>query len=157
MEGALRRIAPADVYVLVDGDLGRSAGGLAPLIDVVVRGSADMAVATFPTPPTGGFGLVKRAARRLIGLVTGRGPAEPLSGQRAATRECLSACRPLSPGFGAEAGLFADALRMGFRVAEVPLKLEHRFTRRDAAGFLHRGRQGWDLLRAMLPRLVRVR
>jgi glycosyltransferase involved in cell wall biosynthesis len=157
MEGALRRAEPADVYVLADGDLGRSAGELGTLMALVVQGRTDMAVAVLPKPPTGGFGLVKAAARRLIQMISGRAPVEPLSGQRAVTSECLSACRPLSPGFGAEAGLFADALRMGFRVVEIPLELEHRFTRKDVGGFLHRGRQGWDALRALIPRLVRVR
>ena len=34
-----------------------------------------------------------------------------------------------------------DAVRAGLRLEEVELDLEHRATGRDAAGFLHRGRQ----------------
>ena len=43
-----------------------------------------------------------------------------------------------------------DALRAGLDVREVELELEHRATGRDAAGFVHRGRQLRDLLLATL-------
>lgn len=156
IEAAVSRVR-ADVYLLADGDVGRSAASLGPVLDEVVSGRADLAVALPPRPPTGGFGLVKRAARRLIATIGGREPQAPLSGQRALTRECLQACRPLAPGFGLEAAMLADALRMGFAVSEIPTQVEHRFTRRDLAGFTHRGRQGLDMLRALVPRLAGVR
>jgi hypothetical protein len=66
----------------------------------------------------------------------------------------MRACLPLARGFGVEAGMLADAARLGFRVVEVPAAITHRFTRRDPAGFLHRGRQGADILRALVPRAV---
>jgi hypothetical protein len=53
--------------------------------------------------------------------------------------------------------MLADALRLGFRLVEVPASVEHRWTGRDRAGFLHRARQGRDMLRALLPRLAGVR
>ena len=34
-----------------------------------------------------------------------------------------------------------DAVRAGYRVAELELDLEHRATGRTLAGFVHRGRQ----------------
>ena len=45
-----------------------------------------------------------------------------------------------------------DAARAGLRLEEVELDLEHRATRRDAAGFLHRGRQLAHFLRVYLSR-----
>jgi len=157
IEGSLWRLPQADVYVLADGDLGSSAGGIEPLLDEVLAGRADMAVGALPPPATGGFGLVKRAARALIRKTVAFEATEPLSGQRAVTADCLRACRPIARGFGMEVGLTIDAVRMGFRVREVPVDLEHRFTRKDAAGFLHRGRQGLDALRAGVPRALRIR
>jgi hypothetical protein len=56
-----------------------------------------------------------------------------------------------------EVGLTADAARLGFRVREMPIALEHRYTKKDLAGFLHRGRQGLDSIRAAAPRVLRVR
>jgi hypothetical protein len=47
-----------------------------------------------------------------------------------------------------------DAVRAGFHVIEVPVAMRHEPTGRDLAGFLHRGRQGLDLLRVTLPRAL---
>jgi glycosyltransferase involved in cell wall biosynthesis len=157
LEGALGRVQKADVYVLADADLGRSAALLAPLLDEVLAGRADLAVANLPPPRSGGFGLVKRTAGWLVHRLTGFRPLEPLSGQRAVTRECLEACRPLAPGFGVELGMTADAIRMGFALKEIPAALEHRFTRKDVPGFAHRARQGVDAVRAAAPRALRLR
>ncbi|MFL5799777.1 MAG: glycosyltransferase [Actinomycetota bacterium] len=144
----------ADVVLLADGDLGASAAELARVLRPVVEGRADLAVAVPPRPPVGGLGLVRRAASALVRASSGHRTDVPLSGQRAVTAECLAACRPLAHGFGVDAGMVADAARLGFRVVEVPAAITHRFTGRDLAGFRHRGRQGADILRAMAPRAV---
>jgi glucosyl-3-phosphoglycerate synthase len=157
LEAVLDRVGMAEVYVLADGDLGGSAPGLRPLLEPVLAGRADLAVGVLPAPPTGGFGLVKSFAARLVEEVAGSRPTEPLSGQRAVTRECLWACRPLARGFGLESAMTADALRLGFGVEEIPVQLDHRFGRKDLAGFVHRGRQGADILRALLPRMAAIR
>ena len=157
LEAAVGLVPPAEVYLFADGDLGASAGLLGPVLRPVLDGDADLAVAILPPPPRGGFGLVKRAARGLIRAISGFDAVEPLSGQRAIRRDALEACRPLAAGFGVEAGMTADAGRLGFRVVEVPAALEHRFAGRDLAGFVHRARQGRDIVRAAVPRLLRVR
>jgi hypothetical protein len=62
--------------------------------------------------------------------------------------------RPLADGFGVETAMTIDAVRAGLRVIEVPIDaLDHRPTFRDPAGFLHRARQGWDIARAVGPRM----
>jgi glycosyltransferase involved in cell wall biosynthesis len=158
VEAALWRLSPADHYLFADADLGSSASALGALLDGVLGGRADMAVAVLPAPPTGGFGLVKRAAGSAIDRLAGFSPREPLSGQRAMTAACLRACRPLASGFGLEIGLTIDAVRVGMRVVEIPVpSLEHRYTRKDLAGFRHRGRQGWDALRAVVSRSLALR
>jgi hypothetical protein len=40
-----------------------------------------------------------------------------------------------------EIGMTIDAVRAGYRVAEVELELSHRATGRTWQGFVHRGRQ----------------
>jgi hypothetical protein len=45
-----------------------------------------------------------------------------------------------------------DAVRAGFRVAEIELDLEHRATGRTLGGFAHRGRQLADIARASWAR-----
>jgi glycosyltransferase involved in cell wall biosynthesis len=157
VERALDLVAPADVYCLADADLADSAAGIAPVLDEVLAGRADLAVGVLPAPPTGGFGLVKRFARAAIRRVAGFRAEEPLSGQRAITRDCLQASRPLADGFGLETAMLADVARLGFRIAEVPVSLGHRFTRKDLSGFRHRARQGLDIARAAAPRLAGLR
>lgn len=155
LEGALRRLPDAEIWLLADADLGTSAVGLGPVLAEVFEGRADMAIATFPPQDGAGFGTVKRAAARGIRALSGFEAAEPLSGQRAITAACLVACRPLAPGFGLETALTIDAVRRGFRVVEVAVEgLGHRPTGRSLRGFAHRGRQGADIARAVARRAV---
>jgi glucosyl-3-phosphoglycerate synthase len=157
VEGALHRLPPAEVWLLADADLGHTAARLGPVLSEVLEGRAHLAVAVLPPARSGGFGLVKRSARRAIRLLSGFEALEPLSGQRAITQEALEACRPLSAGFGLETGMTIDAVRRGFRVVEVPADLDHRATGRGVGGFAHRGRQGIDILFAVLPRALGLR
>lgn len=157
LEGALDRLPPADRYLLLDGDLGETAAEGARLLDAL-RTGADLAVGVLPADRTGGgFGLVKRFSALVIRRLSGFRPAEPLSGQRAMTHEVLEAVRPLAEGFGLETAMTVDAVRMGFRVVEVPVAMRHRPTGRTVGGFAHRGRQGAHVVRAALPRLLRWR
>lgn len=156
LEGALRRLEPADVWLLADGDLGATAAGLVRLVEVVSSDGADLAIAVLPSAPAGGFGLVKRTSAHLIRGQSGFRASEPLSGQRALTARAMQAVRPLAQGFGVETAMTIDAVRAGLRVLEVPIHgLEHRPTYRNLRGFLHRGRQGWDIAKAVLPRMLR--
>jgi glycosyltransferase involved in cell wall biosynthesis len=147
----------ADVLLFVDGDLGSSAAQLEDVLEPVVDGAADLAIAAFSVRIGGGFGIVKWAARWAIRRLTGFEATEPLSGQRAITVGAISAVRPLASGFGLETAMTIDAVRAGLRVVEVAADVSHRPTYRDVRGFAHRGRQGWDVLRAVVPRAVGLR
>lgn len=158
LEGALRRLPPSDVWLLADADLGASAVALAPVLEAVLTDRADLAVAILPPQAARGLGTVRRFAARAILLLTGFTAEQPLSGQRAIHGEALDACRPLAAGFGVETAMTIDALRAGLRVLEVPAPgLAHRATGRDPAGFVHRGRQGLEILRAVIVRVLRRR
>jgi glycosyltransferase involved in cell wall biosynthesis len=157
LDAALNRVAAADVYVFVDGDVEETASEAETLLQEVLSGRLDLAIGSLPPLPGGGFGMVKRFSRSLIRAVTGFETSEPLSGQRALTRRALDGCRPLAPGFGVESAMTIDAVRLGFEVGEVPVSMRHRPTGRGLAGFLHRGRQGIDIARACLPRLTGLR
>jgi glycosyltransferase involved in cell wall biosynthesis len=58
LEGALARLAPAEVWLFADGDLGSTAASLGPVLERVTSGGADLAIAIFPPARAGGFGLV---------------------------------------------------------------------------------------------------
>lgn len=158
LEGAIRRLPAAERWLLVDGDLGATAGELSGLLDLVAREEADVAIAVFPPSVAGGFGLVKRAASSGIRALTGFTASEPLSGQRALSAEALDLVRPLARGFGVETAMTIDAVRAGLRVVEVPVAgLVHRATHRDLRGFAHRGRQGLDIALALVQRALGAR
>lgn len=158
LEAALDRVSPADVYLLLDADLGATASAAGALIDAVRRGETDLAIAALPRDPRhGGFRLVKRLSASLIRTLSGFSAREPMSGQRAVTRQVLEAVRPLAPGFGVETAMTIDAVRLGFLVVEVEVPMTHRATGRDLAGFAHRARQGRDVLSAVWPRAIGLR
>ena len=152
--------ARGDVLLFLDADLGESAAQSLPLVEAVLSGETDMAIAILPAVQTkegsraGGFGLVLKLARWGIRRLTGRTMKAPLSGQRALRREVVRRMKSLDRGFGVEVGLTIDALRGGFRVEEIPAPLTHRATGRDVKGFLHRARQFCDVLLAIARRAV---
>lgn len=148
----------ADVVLLLDADLGASAKEASPLLEPVLLGEADLVIGVLPRQEGhGGFRLVKRASAAWIRWLCGFRAAEPMSGQRALTRRAVDVARPLAGGFGVELGMTVDAVRAGLRVMEVPVAMEHAPTGRDLGGFVHRARQGFDHLRAALPRALRLR
>ena len=143
----------ADVYLLVDADVGASAVAAGDLLGPVLGGGADMVIGVLPgAGGRGGLGLVRGLAGAGIARATGWRPQAPLSGQRA-VRASLLRRLELAPRFGLETALTIDALRAGARVAELPVDLEHRHTGRRLSGFVHRGRQGRDIALALWPRL----
>jgi glycosyltransferase involved in cell wall biosynthesis len=145
------------ILLLIDGDVGVTAAAAAPLVEAVAAGGADVAIGRLPRPAAGGFGLVKRLAAWFIRRASGFEATEPLSGQRAIRVEALQACRPFARGFGVETGMTIDAARLGFRIVEVDVEMAHRESGRDLRGFLHRGRQGLDILIAGVIRLANLR
>jgi hypothetical protein len=157
LDAALDWAGPADAFLLVDADVGETASRMEALLAEVLAGKADLAIGRLPPTSGGGFGLVKRTSRWAIRRLAGFDALEPLSGQRAVSAPALQACRPLARGFGVETAMTIDALRLGFRVREAPVAMRHRPTGRGFRGFLHRARQGIDILSAALPRALHLR
>jgi glycosyltransferase involved in cell wall biosynthesis len=151
-EAALSESPGPDLILLCDGDLAGSAAQLAPLVAAVQRQECDVAVAAFARRVGGGFGLALGfahwAIRRRCGLET----AAPISGQRALRVEALRAALPFARGYGMEIGMTVDVVRAGYRLREYELDLSHRASGRNLAGFLHRGRQLRDFVRAYRQR-----
>jgi hypothetical protein len=148
------RLSPEPAALLLaDADLAETAGRLGRLLDPVLAGEADLAIADLPAQPgAGGFGVAMGLARRGMARATGRRMAEPLSGQRAVRWEALPALLPFAPGFGVEVAMTIDALRAGLRVVEVEVDLHHNPTGRDLSGILHRARQARAIARELTRR-----
>jgi hypothetical protein len=112
----------------------------------------DLAIASFARRVGGGFGLAVGASSWAIERATGRRMQAPMSGQRAMRPGVLLQLLPFASGFGVETGMTIDALKLGLNVQEIELDLEHRATGRTLGGFVHRGRQARDALRAYASR-----
>lgn len=148
------KAASAPIILMLDGDLGESAARAAPLIEPVAAGRCDMTVAIFPelTRPRkgGGMGIALRLARIGIRRLVGADLIAPLSGQRTLRREIVESMGGFGSGFGVETRLSGWAAAGGWKVEEIPLEMTHRRTGKNAAGFVHRGKQLAHILQALL-------
>ncbi|HVT76111.1 MAG TPA: glycosyltransferase, partial [Acidimicrobiales bacterium] len=139
----------ADRYLLADADLGATAAGLAPLLDV----DAAFVVGVLPSAGgRGGFGTVKRLAAAGIRRATGVTVTAPLSGQRVVDGPSLRSL-VLARRFGVEVGMTIDLVRAGIALHEVAVDVEHHHRGRSVGGFVHRARQGVDIGAALTTRL----
>jgi hypothetical protein len=144
----------ADIYLLLDADLGATAAHAGPLLRLVVDGDADLAIGVLPgAGRKGGFGAVRTLAARGIKRASGYEARAPLSGQRAVRASLVRNLESVAR-FGLEVGMTIDAVRAHARVVEVEVPMDHRHTGRSVAGFTHRARQGADVVRSLWPRLT---
>ncbi len=151
---------PDRVAVLfADADLEESAAQLGVLVEAVIAGGVDLAIATLPPQHTagGGHGLVVGLARRGIEDLTGWSPVQPLSGMRCLSPEAVDAAAPFARGWGVEVGMSIDVLDAGLVVREVPCDLQHRVTGADWRGQVHRAAQYRDVALALAVRRLRRR
>lgn len=144
----------ADIYLIIDADLGPSASETYHLLDPLLSDMADMSIALMQAPPghKGGFGFVLKLARWGIKRFGGTIVHAPISGQRAIRKKLIEDIGGFEKGFGVETALTIDALRKGYKIVEVSLPLTHRLSGRTLKGFLHRGHQFWDITRALWRR-----
>ncbi|SMO40585.1 glycosyltransferase family 2 protein [Melghirimyces algeriensis] len=145
------RYATGDILLFVDADLTEHAKLCGALLEPVVKGKTDMTIARFPAPrKKGGFGLVKGLARTGVRWLTGYHLESTLSGQRALTRELVTAIGDVGSGFGMEVWMTVRALHNGYSVKEIPLPMSHRETGRDWDGFVHRGKQFFSIIKTLI-------
>ena len=153
IRAAITATPEAGTYLLIDADLGRTAAVAEALLRPIAHDQADLVIGlpTVAAGGRGGFGAVRTMAAKAIRGAVGFDAAAPLSGQRALRAELLRSM-PLADRFGLETAMTIDAVRSGARVMEVPVDFDHRHTGRTVAGFLHRARQGGDIVRALWSR-----
>jgi len=140
---------------MIDADLGKSAVETHRLLEPILAGHADLSIAIMKAPDghKGGFGFVMKLSRWAIRKFGGTVVTAPLSGQRAFRGKLIEDIGGFEEGFGVETAMTIDALRKGYRMVEVPLPLTHRVSGRNLAGFRHRGKQFWHILKVVRKRL----
>jgi glycosyltransferase involved in cell wall biosynthesis len=125
------RHVDADIYVMVDGDGTYPAADVHALIAPIRNGEADMVVGSrLHEMSDSKFKPLNRWGNRLflyvVNLVFGVRITDMLSGYRAFDRSLVKRLPLLRGGFETETEITIKALDRGFRVAEVPVSLEHR-------------------------------
>jgi hypothetical protein len=152
LAAAVAATSEADVYLLVDADLESPEVVAGPLLEPVLRDEADMAVAV-PASRRRGLRGAERLAARGIRRGCGWTTVAPLPGARAVRAEYLRGL-PDADGFGLDVALSVDAVRRGARVVEVPVPAARRSRGRSWRAVRDGVVGGWDVLRALWPRLT---
>ncbi len=148
----------SDIIVFADADLGKSARGIRKLITPILEDRADVTIAKFPPARyKGGFGFVKKLAKEGVFINTGKRMDTALSGQRAFKSEVLQQINSSYRGFGVELGMIIDILNRGYSIMEVDVDMYHNETRRNLSGFIHRGKQFWQILTVLIPKTISTR
>ncbi|MBM7685515.1 MAG: hypothetical protein PWP07_1918 [Epulopiscium sp.] len=139
-------IAKYPIIAFLDGDIGYTSKEVMKLIEPVYYDEADVTIALFPDPKIkGGFGIVKKVAQTGVKLLTGKSIQNPICGQRVFARSVLSNIE-IPDRFGVEIGMTIDLLNQNLQIKEIPVLMEHRETRRDLQGFIHRGKELIDIV-----------
>lgn len=156
--GIKKVLKDSTIIVFLDADLGSSSIEVKKLILPIVNREADVTIARFPTAKKkGGFGLVKGLSRLGVHKLTGKMIFSALSGQRAFRTNVLKELGDLPEDYGVEVGMIIDILNKGFIIKEVEVNMTHRETGRDFSGFVHRGKQFYQILRIILRKYKEVK
>lgn len=143
-----------DYICLLDGDLGLSSIEAKKLIDPVVLSEVDFTIAEFPSRSKpgkkAGFGLVKNLAMKGIKFYTGQEIYNSLSGQRVYTKEVIDSIKYIPNNYGIEVAMTTQALEKSFKYKNVPVEMTHRFSDGSFKGYIHRGKQFWDILKTFI-------
>ncbi|WZL74912.1 glycosyltransferase family 2 protein [Clostridiaceae bacterium 35-E11] len=149
--GIKKVLRDSKIVVFLDADIGETASDVDKLIAPILMGETDVTIARFPSAKKkGGFGLVKSLARLGVRFYTGHTINTSLSGQRAFEVDVLKQLGEIPSDYGVEVGMTIDILKMGFKIKEVDVNMTHRETGRDIKGFIHRGKQFYQILLTLL-------
>ncbi|SHJ48575.1 glycosyltransferase family 2 protein [Paramaledivibacter caminithermalis] len=148
LEYGLRKIIDkSEIIVFLDGDLEASSKDIDNLIEPVLKNECDVTIAKFArTKKKGGFGLVKSLAKNGVKYFTDQEIDCTLSGQRAYKTEVLRSIQDIPRKYGVEVGMTIDILKLGFIIKEIEVEMGHRESGRNFKGFIHRGKQFYQIL-----------
>jgi hypothetical protein len=147
---------------MIDGDGTYPASAVAPLLDAIRSGSADMSVGVRRPVKVAGSaamspvrGLGNWLIRVAFGLLIGRGHEDLLSGYRVFSGPFLKSFRPRSSGFEIETELACTAVARRLRVVTVEVPYHPRIAGTQSK--LRAVRDGLRILRTIVEQSVRLR
>lgn len=135
----------------IDGDLGNSSKQIELLFLPIINNEADLSIAQFPKAKVkGGFGILKSFAKAGVYFFTKKEIITSLSGQRVYRKGVIDKIDYIPNSFGIEVAMTIQTIKNGFSIIEVPLTMKHRYSERNLAGFLHRGKQFIDIFKTFV-------
>jgi hypothetical protein len=139
--------------LFLDADLGGSAAQAVGLLEPVLAGTADLALAVSPgSGAVERVGAATRRARTGVQRATGVVVSTPLGGELCLSAAAFAAASAGSAPVASGPGLIIDLLRQGYRVVEVPLDLAHRPSRQGLRGALRELRRYREVGREVAAR-----
>lgn len=140
-----------DYIGFIDGDLGNTSMQTEFLILPVINNEADLSIAEFPKASIkGGFGILKSFAIKGVYYFTKQEVKACLSGQRVYRKGLIDQIDYIPNGYGIEVAMTIQAINKGFSIIEIPLTMKHRYSGRNFKGFLHRGKQFFNILKTFV-------
>ncbi len=142
-----------DIIVFIDADLEHTALEADKLVLPLLYEDYDVTIAKFKPPSKkGGFGLVKFVAKKSVYFFTSIEMDNCLSGQRAFKAEVLNKIKKIPSSYGLEIGMLIDILKLNYKIKEVDVDMVHRETGRDIKGFIHRGKQLYQIVNTLIDK-----
>lgn len=149
--GIRKVINKSDIIVFLDADLEESSIEVDRLIEPILKNQCDVTIAKInSTCNKGGFGLVKLLAKKGVKYFTKYDFDCSLSGQRAFKTEVLKEIKKIPRKYGVEIGMIIDILNSDYTIKEIEVDMKHRETGRDLRGFIHRGKQFFQILETLI-------
>ena len=154
IKSAIKRV-DYDYIAFIDGDLGYTSIEVEKLLKPVISDEVDFTIAKFPTTSKcskikGGFGFVKKLAKKGVYLYTKKEIDTSLSGQRVYKRKVIEDIDYMPADYGIEVAMTIQALKAGYRFKEVPVNMTHRYSNRSLQGFKHRGKQFFQIFKTLI-------
>lgn len=149
-----RADGPQRLLLFLSADVGESAVEASTLVEAVMGGDVDCAVAA-PVPEEGQRrSLAANLATAAIRRATGWESRAPLSEMRCFTRDALNTAMPFANGYGLEVGMTIDMLSAGMSMAELPCSFTHSGAD-ETVGYLNRKQRYADVLWTIANRRLR--
>lgn len=120
-----RADGPQRLLLFLSADVAESAVEASALVDAVMSGEVDCAVAALIPDDAQRRSIASNLAIAAIRRATGWECRAPLSEMRCFTREALNTAMPFANGYGLEVGMTIDMLSAGMSILELPCSFTH--------------------------------
>ncbi|MGM0409774.1 MAG: glycosyltransferase family 2 protein [Bacillota bacterium] len=145
-----------EIIITVDADLKESVAEADKLYKHLLKNDKEMVIAIIEIKE-GGFGLLHKTTDSLLYFLTKKSMRAPLSGQRVFTRELANKILPFSGGYGLELGMDIYLLRNNINFSEIECDFNHRLSKKNLSGFLHRGQEFIDIIKVFIKKWMECR